>query len=380
MEDKIYFKICNGILVIDNMINLNSSLTNKISKLSFSIDYIENNYLIVVTVIKSIISKNNISICMINTDKYLKELLSIIEECPSIKSVIFKKDLTISKELIQKISTNSNINYVNCYDAKIKEKNSNIAFNRRKLLTTVAILPMIIFVITLISLAIFSTASFMDNNEKEKINDDLIEINQIRDNNIAENKSNTDEATYTNVISESSQVNSDVVGWIKINNTTVDYPVVQTKDNDYYLFKDIKKQANSKGWIFMDYRNNSQMSDKNTIIYGHNIASQNIMFHGVATMFDNNYLNNKDNQYIYYYNKDADMKFKIFSMYIINDTNDYLKTSFQNNDEFNEFINMLKNRSKYSFDTEVNPNDKIITLSTCHSDVTRYVVHAVLIN
>ena len=64
--------------------------------------------------------------------------------------------------------------------------------------------------------------------------------------------------------------NEDVVAWIKVNNTKIEYPVVKSKNNDYYLNHSLDKSYNIAGWIFADYRNNFNGEDKNIIVYGHN--------------------------------------------------------------------------------------------------------------
>ena len=73
------------------------------------------------------------------------------------------------------------------------------------------------------------------------------------------------------------------------------------------------------------------------------------------------------------------MKWRIFSIYKIPATEDYLKTEFANDDEYMNFVNMLKSRSLYDFNVKIDASSKILTLSTCFSHTTRHVVHAILI-
>lgn len=194
-------------------------------------------------------------------------------------------------------------------------------------------------------------------------------------------KSNYVSAYYTNyeqVFETLLQKNSDTVGWLTINNTKVNYPVVQSSANSYYLNRDFNKKKNSMGWIFMDYRNNPVELDQNTIIYGHNIK-QGIMFGTIKNMMNSSWYNKAQNQIITFNTPTKNMKWQIFSLYKINATEDYLKNEFATPEEYLEFINMIRGRSIKNFNVEVNENSKILTLSTCFSHSSRHVVHAVLI-
>lgn len=175
-------------------------------------------------------------------------------------------------------------------------------------------------------------------------------------------------------------VNSDVIGELKVNNTNVDYPVVQTTDNDYYLKHNINKEYNNNGWIYMDFRNNPMNLDKNNIIYGHNMYYSGVMFGTLHKTANKNWYTNPENQIITYNTLYENMKFRIFSIYRVPKTNDYLKVFFNNDEDFLEFVDMITTRSIYNFNVPVGPTAKILTLSTCSNNGTkRLVIHAVLI-
>jgi len=177
------------------------------------------------------------------------------------------------------------------------------------------------------------------------------------------------------------EINKDTVGWLKVNNTNVDYPVVQAEDNDYYLTKNFYKENDSAGWIFMDYRADNVNLSQNTIIFGHNMYYSGVMFGTLYKAKHANWYTNPENQIIEFdtlYNK---MKWQIFSIYVIDKTNDYLIADFSTEEKFQSFLNMITERSKHDFNIPVSPTDKIITLSTCSNNGTkRLVIHAVLIN
>ncbi len=175
-------------------------------------------------------------------------------------------------------------------------------------------------------------------------------------------------------------INEDVVGWIKLNNTKVNYPVTKYSDNQYYLDHDIYKREIITGWVFMDYRNDSVNLNKNTIIYGHNLISG-YMFGDLKNVVKWDWYTNPDNQVIAFNTLGKEMRWRIFSIYRTDYTTDYLKTAFYDDESFMNFVSMVKDRSIYNFNVKVDPDDKILTLSTCTgSNDRRLAVHAVLID
>ena len=176
-------------------------------------------------------------------------------------------------------------------------------------------------------------------------------------------------------------VNEDVVGELIVNNTNVNYPVVQAEDNDYYLTHNINKEKNANGWIYLDFRNDSMNLDKNNIIYGHNMYYSGVMFGTLYKTYNSNWYMNPENQMITYNTLYDNMKFQIFSIYKVPETNDYLKVFFDGDNDFLAFITMITKRSIYDFNVPIDADDKIITLSTCSNNGTkRLVIHAVLLD
>ena len=172
--------------------------------------------------------------------------------------------------------------------------------------------------------------------------------------------------------------NDSTIGWIQVNGTNINYPFVQTTDNDYYLSHSFNKKYNSAGWVFMDYRNNKYDFDKNTILYAHG-RLDNTMFGSLKKIITNGWLDNTDNHIIKLSTELENTLWQVFSVYKIPTTSDYLKISFDSNDDFLEFANTLKSRSIYNFNTSMNENDKILTLSSCYDDTDKVVLHAKLI-
>ena len=173
------------------------------------------------------------------------------------------------------------------------------------------------------------------------------------------------------------RTNPDVVGWLKVNGTNINYPFVQSSDNEYYLTHSFNKSYNGAGWVFLDYRNNGT-NNKNTIIYAHG-RSNKTMFGTLKNVLNNGWLNNTNNYVIKISTETENSLWQIFSVYRIPTTSDYLQTNFNDETEYQNFLDMIKDRSSYNFDTNVASTDNIITLSTCYNNSDKMVVHAKLI-
>lgn len=173
-------------------------------------------------------------------------------------------------------------------------------------------------------------------------------------------------------------LNTDTVGWLQINGTNVNYPFVQTNNNKYYLTHSFDKSYNKAGWIFLDYRNNIEKIDKNTIIYAHGREDK-TMFGTIKNILTNSWLKNPDNYVIKLSTEYENTLWQIFSIYRIPTTSDYLKVKFISDNEFTDFSKLIQKRSNHNFNTTITSNDKIITLSTCYNKKEKLVVHAKLI-
>ena len=175
---------------------------------------------------------------------------------------------------------------------------------------------------------------------------------------------------------ELKEKNPDTVAWIQVSGTNINYPVVQTDNNDYYLTHAFDQSWNDAGWVFMDYRNDTSSFDKNTIIYAHSRLDH-TMFGTLRNVLSNGWLNDSSNYVIKLSNEYENTLWQVFSVYKIPTTSDYLQINFGG--DFENFVNMLKDRSQFDFNTTVSSSDRILTLSTCYDDNTKTVLHAKLI-
>lgn len=172
-------------------------------------------------------------------------------------------------------------------------------------------------------------------------------------------------------------INKDIVGWIKIPGTKIDYPVVQADNNQFYLNHDINKEVSSHGSIFMDYRN-SHDEELNTVIYGHNMKDGS-MFAGLSQYKKSDFY--EKNPYIEYDSLGQSMKWQIFSVYIYEPNDDYFKVYFNDSKEYAEYLDKIILKSIYNTGVDVRSEDKILTLMTCsyESKDLRLVIHAKII-
>ena len=171
--------------------------------------------------------------------------------------------------------------------------------------------------------------------------------------------------------------NKDTVAWLKVNGTSINYPIVQSSNNDYYLNHSYNKKANSAGWVFMDYRNTTDELGQNTIIYGHSLWNR-LMFGSLSQLFHQSHYSNSNNKYITLVTPSYQYQFEIFSTYTIKPELYYLTTSFTTK-SYKTFLNKIYNRSKIKFAMPKSNFQSILTLSTCYDDEKRLVVHALLV-
>lgn len=171
--------------------------------------------------------------------------------------------------------------------------------------------------------------------------------------------------------------NSDTVAWLKVENTNIEFPVVKSNDNSYYLTHNFNKKNNSAGWIFADYKNKLNGKDKNIVIYGHNMRD-NSMFGSLKNVIKEKWYNNENNKYITLATENEYSIYEVFSVYQIEKEDYYIKTDFNSDKEFEEFLQKVKERSIKDFNIDISKENSILTLSTCaNNNKYRVVLHAV---
>lgn len=179
---------------------------------------------------------------------------------------------------------------------------------------------------------------------------------------------------------ELKDINPDILGWISIEGTKINYPILQAENNDYYLYRNYEREDSKAGSIFMDYRNDVESYNSNIILYGHRMKD-NSMFNSLKKFLDEDFFHNHDTIYFdtMYESYDAE----VFAVYNTTTDFDYIQTDFDSKEEYGLLLEEIKEKSQYQSDVEVSIEDQIITLSTCDylldPNKGRLVVHAKLV-
>ena len=161
------------------------------------------------------------------------------------------------------------------------------------------------------------------------------------------------------------QENPDTVAWIRFDEPSIiSYPVVKSADNKEYLKKTFSENDNKLGAIFMDMRNTNDFSDKNTMIYGHNLKVGGEMFSQLKDYEDESFYQEHPNFYIY--TQDGKIRtYKVFAASVVKDTADQYNLTYATDADFESYLTMCKEASEYDTGTEVNAQSQIVSLSTC---------------
>lgn len=172
-------------------------------------------------------------------------------------------------------------------------------------------------------------------------------------------------------------INTDVVGWIYLEDTKVNFPVAQGDDNTEYLYWLINGDYNSAGTPFMDYRNASDFSDRNTIIYGHNMING-AMFADIHKFTDQAYY--EAHPVLYLLTPEGNHRVELFAGYITGLDADAWQREFESDEAFEAWLDNAINRSAFISDVVPTAADKVLTLSTCSSSAnkTRFVLLGVI--
>ncbi|MDR1589134.1 MAG: class B sortase [Oscillospiraceae bacterium] len=175
-----------------------------------------------------------------------------------------------------------------------------------------------------------------------------------------------------------SGVNSDFAAWLLCTGTNVNYPVVHGADNTYYLTHLFDHRQNGAGTLFVDYRNKRGFSDRNTIIYGHNMRNHSMFW--TLSLYRNQSFYNAHPAFRLL-TTDGNYEIRLFAGYVAATSNEAWRVYFSSDDDFLEWIASLKAGSAFSADVPVGADDRVVTLSTCVYDFNdaRYVLFGKLV-
>ena len=198
---------------------------------------------------------------------------------------------------------------------RYKEKSKNKVF---------AFVLLICFLILFIVSASKIISYIKDNKVNKEVFDEIAKDIVIEDNSNIENE----EDKYKIDFASLNEKNSDTVGFLKVNGTDIEFVVVKGKDNSYYLNHNFERAENVAGWIFADYNNKLDGSDKNIIIYGHNMRNGS-MFSSLKNILNEDWQKNENNRKIVFITEQEKAMYEVFSVYQVEDEEYFVKTSFK---------------------------------------------------
>lgn len=178
---------------------------------------------------------------------------------------------------------------------------------------------------------------------------------------------------------ELKKINEDIIGWIAVENTKISYPLVQGDDNQYYVGTTADLKKNKAGSIFLDFRNNSEFSDKHSVLYGHSLKNGS-MFGTLQNFLDSEYVEAHPRFYIL--TPEKTITYEIYSAYLTTaGSNSYL-LDFSKGTSFNQYLSMIQTFSVLDREEDFSDISQIMTLSTCTNgnETERYVVHGSLVS
>lgn len=238
------------------------------------------------------------------------------------------------------------------------------------------IINIILVAIIIVCLSIIGY-KYYNYNKDDKLNSEIQDLQPVineasdSDNNSSGENDGQDQSKdgdYVNSANEEQlkSINSDYKMWIQIENTNINYPVVQSSDNDYYLKHNFRKESNISGTVFVESANDID-NDKNIILYGHNMRNG-TMFNNITNYKEESFFN-EDNKINIIMNNTL-YEYEVFSVYVKNVSEVNLAIGFANEDEFINYAYNEAEESLYKKDVDFSAEDNLITLVTCSYEFT----------
>ena len=238
------------------------------------------------------------------------------------------------------------------------------------------IINIILVAIIIVCLSIIGY-KYYNYNKDDKLNSEIQDLQPVineasdSDNNSSGENDGQDQSKdgdYVNSANEEQlkSINSDYKMWIQIENTNINYPVVQSSDNDYYLKHNFRKESNISGTVFVESANDID-NDKNIILYGHNMRNG-TMFNNITNYKEESFFN-EDNKISIIMNNTL-YEYEVFSVYVKNVSEVNLAIGFASEDEFINYAYNEAEESLYKKDVDFSAEDNLITLVTCSYEFT----------
>ena len=234
--------------------------------------------------------------------------------------------------------------------------------------------------VCVIGIIYFGFLLFLDNHEYDRGDDAYQEIRQIWESSdesyiLGNGSSHTNDKVQLEEMAEEQssrvdftslrEINTDVVGWLVSEDGEISYPMVKGKDNDFYLNHLFNGESNKLGAIFMDYRNNKDYLDKNTLIYGHNMKNGS-MFSSLTKYKEQSYYDRYPTMLLY--TPMGNFSIELFAGLVLDGNDESVRLVFKDEHDFQRYIELIRLNSTFKSDRVVEADDRIITLCTCSNE------------
>jgi len=227
----------------------------------------------------------------------------------------------------------------------------------------------VLLILIVLSLLILTSVFLLINLNNYRKGTDTYE--SIRE--IAVSNTNNNDSVQSIDFSVLKEINPDIVGWLQLENTVIDYPVVKGQDNEYYLNHLYTGEWNSLGTLFVDFRNYDLFTDKNTVIYGHSMLNGSMFF--ILERYKKQSFYDEHKEFIF---ETPVRKYKLlpFAGKIIDAKEPFVRFDFDSDDDFYDYISYFINNSTFRSDVDFTGKDKVVMMIKCSDDFedARYVL------
>lgn len=224
-----------------------------------------------------------------------------------------------------------------------------------------------IAIVTFILVIILSSISLLLINKPKK-SEKIVESLQKEE---VKEEVNNIKNSRIDKVKELKKENPDIIGWLQIENSKINYPILQGKDNSFYMTHDYKKEYSKDGSLFLDKAYDFTVPSTNLLIYGHNNIGSKEMFVDLIKYKDKEFYNN--HKIIRFTTDKEDAKYEIISVFLSRVYYKSEKDVFRyyffinagNEKEFNDYVTNAKKASLHEIDATAKYRDQLLTLSTC---------------
>lgn len=261
---------------------------------------------------------------------------------------------------------------------------------KEKIKKFLTIVFLIVFIVSITYIISYFYTGYKDKKDLKELKDimkvqelknlETTEVTNQNDNELNSNENNSElimdanninqEKNISSNFEELKKVNEDIVAWVRIDDTDIDYPILQAKDNDYYLDRNYKKEYSRNGSIFLDYRYDFSKDNQVFLVYGHN-NNDKMMFNELLKYEKEDFF--EKHKKIELITEDESSLYNIISIfksevYSKDETNIFKYYNFidlSNQEVFNYYVKNIRDMSVYKSDENIEYGDELLVLSTC---------------